>query len=79
MRVEIKFFSQQWFHDCSSEILVIEDRVKIRDLKSIVSLKHIDWKDIKRALTSLNGEIVSDDTILKDGDVISFFPPVSGG
>ena len=35
-------------------------------------------EDLPR-LTMINGQVVTDQTILKDGDTLSFFSPVAGG
>ena len=35
--------------------------------------------DDKRIRAALNEELASDDEALKEGDVVAFFPPVTGG
>ncbi|HTQ98831.1 MAG TPA: molybdopterin converting factor subunit 1 [Candidatus Acidoferrum sp.] len=34
---------------------------------------------VAKVLTAVNHEVVPHDTIIKDGDEVAFFPPVTGG
>lgn len=37
------------------------------------------FANLKRIRAALNEELASDDAALKEGDVVAFFPPVTGG
>ena len=37
------------------------------------------FANLKRIRAALNEELASDDEALKEGDVVAFFPPVTGG
>lgn len=37
------------------------------------------FANLKRIRAALNEELASDDAGLKEGDVVAFFPPVTGG
>ena len=48
-------------------------------ISDVLKMIHCSKLKAKVLLCSLNGERVDLDTTLKDGDVIGFFAPVSGG
>ena len=37
------------------------------------------FANLRRIRAALNEELASDDAALKEGDVVAFFPPVTGG
>ena len=37
------------------------------------------FANLKRIRAALNEELASDDAAIKEGDVVAFFPPVTGG
>jgi sulfur carrier protein len=56
------------------EVLSFEDGISVSKMLSKVL---IDEKDV--AILLVNGIKVSFDKVLKDGDIVSLFPPVGGG
>mgnify|MGYP000678141297 CR=1 FL=1 len=51
-------------------------------LRTLLQSKGDIWNEyltFGKALVAVNQEICSDSTILKEGDEIAFFPPVTGG
>lgn len=54
----------------------------VAKLRSLLQKKGDLWCEYLaygKALVAVNQEMTSDDTALKDGDEIAFFPPVTGG
>ena len=55
----------------------------VEDVRAIASVK--DLKNVlsstlpPQALCAVNYEYANDDTAIKDGDEVAFFPPVTGG
>jgi molybdopterin synthase sulfur carrier subunit len=51
-------------------------------LRALILEKGALWGDVlgqKHILVAVNHEMTAKDTIIKDGDEIAFFPPVTGG
>ena len=64
---------------CSRAVFTPEEGARVRDLRSPVFPKYTSLRDVKQTLTSLNGDFAEDGDILREGDVVAFFPPVRGG
>ena len=66
-----------------------EDVAVPEDVRTVGALR--DWlvgkgepyasafANLKRIRAALNEELASDDAAIKEGDVVAFFPPVTGG
>lgn len=71
----------------SEEELEVPDGITVRDLIEILKERYPVLKnevfaeddDFADVNVSRNGRYVRFDEVLKDGDVIAIFPPVSGG
>ena len=50
----------------------------VAELKEIIAEKYRIQK-LDTAMTAINEEFAPHDEVIKDGDVIAFIPPVSGG
>lgn len=82
MQVRILFFAtlrdltntREYLCDFKSSI------VTIKSLRAAM-IEHFPEAraNLEVALTALNEEYVFDDAVVKDGDTVAFFPPVSGG
>ncbi|GAB6263167.1 molybdopterin synthase sulfur carrier subunit [Photobacterium sp. CCB-ST2H9] len=69
--------------------LVGEDKLELPNefsdaeaVRQHLSLRGDKWAialDSTKLLTAVNQTICSTDTLLKDGDEVAFFPPVTGG
>lgn len=54
----------------------------LADLRKELSAKSELWSETlntNAALAAVNQTIAGDDVVLKDGDEVAFFPPVTGG
>ncbi len=74
--VTVKFFATSRQYGPDKEVLTIPENSKIKLLFD----KHNIPKDERRAIILINGRPHKElKTILKDGDLISIFPPIGGG
>ena len=55
----------------------------VEALRALLASRGEAWRkalDVKRALrAAVNQDMASADTVVKDGDEVAFFPPVTGG
>ena len=63
------------------EVFELPSGGSLKSLRTLVSTAHPILKDVEDSiLTSVNETFVEDEKIeLKEGDVVAFFPPLSGG
>ncbi len=56
---------------------------RVADLKKWLAARGSDWASAfsrdSNILVSVNQKMASDDSMIRDGDEIGFFPPVTGG
>lgn len=78
MRIEVKYYAwlKEEFGD--EEFLEVENRVTLKEVVRKLTEKH-ELLGSESFLISVNGKIASLDTVLKEGDVVSIFPPAGGG
>lgn len=74
INIEIRYFATLRRNGLKKEVLSFEDSISVSKMLSKVL---IDEKDV--AILLVNGIKVSFDKELKDGDIVSLFPPVGGG
>jgi molybdopterin synthase sulfur carrier subunit len=80
MKIILKYFAS-----VREQVGVFEEEITVPDglstgnLMDFVRDLHEPLQQTKEILMAINGEYVSKDHILRDGDVIALFPPVSGG
>lgn len=60
--------------------LTVNDQngINVKELKELLMNKY-DLPQLHQIMTAVNEEFVTDEEIVKDGDVVAFIPPVSGG
>jgi len=63
----------------AGEELDVPDGLSVEALLEKVNMNHEFLRDMNRILVAVNGEYVDRGTVLEDGDVVTLFPPVSGG
>ncbi len=80
MKVTVKYYAKyRDFSGNREETFEIEDK-NLRSVIRTVKEKYLKFKNEEISLIALNGRFVKDlDTEVREGDVISLFPPVSGG
>ena len=81
MKIRIKFFAScQELCGKSEEILQLRDGATVTELRSKVLAIHPNLEKMgSLLLIAVNGVLAVDQTELTEGDVVAFFPPVSGG
>jgi len=74
--VTVKFFATLRQYGPDKEVLTIPENSKVK----LIFDKYNIPKDERRAIILVNGQPHKElKTILKDGDLISIFPPIGGG
>ena len=74
--VTVKFFATLRKFGPDNEIIKIPENSKVKFLFEEYNIP----KDNRRAIILVNGRPHKDhETILKDGDIVSIFPPIGGG
>jgi len=77
MRVRLRFFASFRDQMGSPERWVdLEEGTNLRDLTSSMGQHH---PFLVSGLVAINGRYLDAGTIIRDGDEVAFFPPVSGG
>ena len=81
MKISVRFFASYREKTGQSLINLTLDRaMNIGELKAhLVELFPALWPLIDNAVASINLNFAMDDEVFQDGDVVGFFPPVSGG
>ena len=77
MAIKVKYFA-----NLRELIGRSEDSIEFRDGLSVAAIWDMvrgDVQDTTAYLAALNMEYANNDTIVKDGDEVAFFPKVSGG
>jgi len=81
MRIRILYFAR--FRDLTrtrEEFVDLPEGATIADLRTLLEQRHRDLgRALETALSAVNRDFAFPDTILKDGDEVALFPPVSGG
>ncbi|MFB0558345.1 MAG: molybdopterin converting factor subunit 1 [Candidatus Bathyarchaeia archaeon] len=79
-RVRLRFFASiREMVGTAGEELDVPDGLSVEALLGNVKMSHEFLRNMNRILIALNGEYVDSSTLLKEGDVVALFPPVSGG
>ena len=74
--VTVKFFAILRQYGPDKDVLIIPENSKVKLLFDKYSIP----KEERRAIILVNGRPHKDlNTIIKDGDLISIFPPIGGG
>jgi molybdopterin synthase sulfur carrier subunit len=69
--------------NCAELSLVADDNTKtVNDIKQLLSNKNEQWQQIfsnTSLLSAVNYDMVDGSHLVKSGDEVAFFPPVTGG
>ncbi|HLQ71129.1 MAG TPA: molybdopterin converting factor subunit 1 [Bacillota bacterium] len=76
--VSVLFFAELQEKSGKEKITVETSGKTIKELKQNIQSNY-DLKTINQAMVAVNEEYANDETILREGDVVAFIPPVSGG
>lgn len=61
-----------------SQIMIEQEDVTIEQLKETVQQQY-PALSLRHVMTAVNEEFVTGEEIVKEGDIVAFIPPVSGG
>jgi len=76
--IEVLFFAELRDQAGTNQVKIQVSDISVKQLKDEY-LTEFDLLTINNAMIAVNEEYAEEDTILKDGDVVAFIPPVSGG
>lgn len=88
MKVTVRYFARyRSLVGKSEEELEVPEGITVRDLIEVLKERHPVLKnevfaeddDLADVNVSRNGRYVGFDEVLREGDVVAIFPPVSGG
>ena len=68
--------------DCSELTINSENIATVADLKNQLASKNKQWQALfgnTSLLSAVNHELVDSEEVIKSGDEVAFFPPVTGG
>ncbi|EIC20864.1 molybdopterin converting factor subunit 1 [Thiorhodovibrio frisius] len=69
--------------DCEGEDYPLEAPITTAELRAQLAMRGQPWSDAlalsQSVLAAVNQSIASADAIIKPGDEVAFFPPVTGG
>jgi len=83
--IKILFFASFRERLCIDEeaLELTEDLPDVSSLRSSLSQRGKKWLDVfgkdQKVMVAINQTITNEDQLLKEGDEIAFFPPVTGG
>ena len=79
MSVKVKYFASLREKAGINEELISENFINSNDLYLFLKARYQFSLKIEDIKVAINGEYQSFDTLISDGDVITFIPPVAGG
>ncbi len=80
MRIKLKFFATiRELVGSSGEAMDIQEDATVSTFLDKVKKDYGALKTMERILVAVNGEYVDPEALLREGDVVALFPPVSGG
>lgn len=74
IKIEVRYFATFRKNDIKKEILDFEDCILVNDV-----LKKVEINEEEVAILLVNGIKSYGYTTLKNGDILSLFPPIGGG
>ncbi len=75
--IKVLLFAQLQ-EEMGASIVVDCAQCTVREVKEMIKQQY-PTVDLQQVMTAVNEEFAFDDDVVKDGDVIAFLPPVSGG
>ena len=68
--------------DCAELSLSCDNLTTVADVKAQLASKNEQWQQVfanSSLLSAVNHDMVNGDQVIKSGDEVAFFPPVTGG
>ena len=80
MKIKFKYYASfKEFTNKDEEFLDLEEGMTLAEIRNYVKDIYEKIGRQEQVLVALNGNFKTLDTIVTEGDILSFFPPVSGG
>jgi molybdopterin synthase sulfur carrier subunit len=80
MRVKLRYFASiRELIGIVGEEVTLQEGSTVDTLIKKLKMDHVGLRDMDRILVAVDGEYVEPDILLREGDVVALFPPVSGG
>jgi molybdopterin synthase sulfur carrier subunit len=80
MKIKVRFLGQfKYITGMSEEEIDTKDAVTVRELRDQVRKRYPKIAEKREVLVHINNTLVSPETVIKKNDIVTFFPPVSGG
>jgi len=81
MEIKILFFgiTKEQTETENSVLTIAKENIKLEKLKTVLQKKYPNLKDLDTYAFAINEEYATNDSILKNKDVVAVIPPVSGG
>lgn len=76
--IKVLFFAELQEAVGKGKITIDADGITVKDLKENY-LNDYNLDTIDQAMAAINEEYAEEDSLIHDGDVVAFIPPVSGG
>lgn len=76
--IDVLFFAELQEAVGNEKISIEAAGITVTDMKGKL-LETYDLHNLDNSLIAINEEYAQEDTVLRDGDVVAFIPPVSGG
>lgn len=80
LRIKIKYYASfKEFTGKEEEQIEVDDHMSLSEIRDYVKGLYTKIGRQEQVLVALNGSFKPLETKVEDGDILSFFPPVSGG
>lgn len=84
MKIEVKYFAllREALGVGSETVELVADQATVEDVRSrLCEDAHHQkaFETVRRIRAAVNGEMAAMSALVKDGDTVAFFPPVTGG
>jgi molybdopterin converting factor subunit 1 len=80
LKIKIKYYAYfKEFTGKEEEILDVPEESTLNEIRDFVKSLYEKIRQQEQVLVAVNGSFKPLDTVIHEGDLVSFFPPVSGG
>lgn len=76
--IDVLFFAELQETAGNGKVSIEADGNTVTDLRGKLSSTY-ELENLDNAMVAINEEYAQEDTVLNNGDVVAFIPPVSGG
>jgi len=81
MKIKTLFFgiTRDLTNESEIDLSITDTEINLESLKTILQKKYPNLKDLDTYAFAINEEYATNQSIIKDKDVVAVIPPVSGG